>query len=365
MAEHHEHHEHHVHHPHKEKKSKWMYSTIILVILLSISIGYAALFMGNPMTRVTMNSACLESAGVDQATIEPCLTVIGGVQTQIVDINQAANDAISYLNDNVVQPGTTASVAGTEDLGSVYEVTTAYQGQNIPIYVSKDGTFLCLQGIDMSETVETTTPTTVAVEKVEKPVANAFIMSYCPYGLQFLKAYVPVIELLGDKADITINFVPYIMHSDKELEENNRIYCIQKEQNDKLTDYLRCFVEEGDHEGCIASVGIDADALDACIAAADTEFEITKTYEESTETYPPYLVDSVLANQYGVRGSPTFVLNGVVTSVSRSAEAIKQAICSSFITPPAECDTTLSSSAESAGLGPIGSGSGSGSSGTC
>ena len=92
---------------------------------------------------------------------------------------------------------------------------------------------------------------------------------------------------------------------------------------------------------------------------ADDEFQIAKTVEDSESRYPPYLVDAAIAQQYGVGGSPTFVLNGKVVSVSRSAEAIKQAICSSFNEPPEECSVALSASAEAPSFGPIGSGSGS------
>jgi hypothetical protein len=65
-----------------------------------------------------------------------------------------------------------------------------------------------------------------------------------------------------------------------------------------------------------------------------------------------------LANQFGVGGSPTFVINGKTVSVNRAAESIKQAVCSAFNTPPNECDQTLSTAAQAAGIGPIASGSG-------
>ena len=72
-----------------------------------------------------------------------------------------------------------------------------------------------------------------------------------------------------------------------------------------------------------------------------------------------------MATEYGVRGSPTFVVNGQTVDVARSAEAIKEAVCSAFIEPPKECEQTLSTTAEDPGIGPVGSGSGSGSSGQC
>ncbi len=208
-------------------------------------------------------------------------------------------------------------------------------------------------------------PPTPEVPKSDNPEAHAFVMSYCPYGLQFMKAYVPVIELLGEKADLQVNFVHYIMHEEKEATENTRMYCIQKEQREKFTDYLRCFVEDGNYEGCITEVGIDSAKLETCMQAADSEFEITKNLQESTERFPPYMVDAVLAQLYGVGGSPTFGINGQQVQVSRSPEAIKQAICSAFNTPPEECSQTLSSASEAPGFGPMGSGGGSESQAQC
>lgn len=225
-----------------------------------------------------------------------------------------------------------------------------------------NNTDVCNQAKQLTpEAAEEETPT---VPKSDRPEAHAFVMSYCPYGLQFLKAYVPVIELLGDKADLSVNFVHYIMHGEKEMLENTRMYCIQKEQNDKFTQYLRCFVEDGNYSGCISEVGIDSAKLDACMKATDTQFQLNKTFFESGETYPPYDLDKTLAAAYDVGGSPTFGINGQQVSVSRSAEAIKQAICSAFNTPPAECSQTLSSTAEAPSFGAIGAGSGS-SSGEC
>jgi len=190
-------------------------------------------------------------------------------------------------------------------------------------------------------------------------------MSYCPYGLQFMKAYVPVIELLGDKADLELNFVHYLMHGEKEMTENTRMYCIQKEQEDKFTDYLRCFVEDNDAERCISEVEIDEIQLETCMQETDEEFEITKIFEESGATYPPYNVDAELCEEYGVSGSPTFVINGQIISVTRSADAIKEAVCAAFNTPPEECETELSTTAEQPGPGPIGAGSGTAASGQC
>ena len=51
-----------------------------------------------------------------------------------------------------------------------------------------------------------------------------------------------------------------------------------------------------------------------------------------------------LNDQYGITGSPTLLINGVVYNGQRSAEGYKQAICSAYSNPPEECGITLSGS---------------------
>jgi len=284
---------------------------------------------------------------------------------------QVGAKVVDYINKNLVESGYSATLVSVKDSGSVYEVTTSYKGNDILVYATKDGSYLFLQGIDMTESTGTTATTQPAQEvpKRDKPEAHAFVMSYCPYGLQFLKAYIPVMELLGSKADLQVNFVSYSMHGKKEIDENTRMYCIQKEQRDKFTKYLRCFVQSDDSEKCIAEAGVDKTKLESCINSTDEQFNITGLYNDKSTwaggNYPQYPVDAALASKYDVAGSPTFVLNDVTVSVNRAAESIKQAICSAFTTPPTECSQTLNTTAEAAGIGPIGSGSGSTSSGGC
>ena len=295
-----------------------------------------------------------------------------GGQSKLSD-SKVSERAINYINQNLVQSGS-ASVVSTEEITDyMYKIATEYQDSTIDIYASNDGKYLFSLMAVMTDFDESASasdqqptqqqPTTPNVVKSDKPEAHAFVMSYCPFGLQFMKAYIPVIELLGDKADMEINFVDYIMHGETEVYENLRMHCIQEEQEDKFTEYLRCFVVEGDYEGCIEEVGIDSGQLDTCMANTDDEFAVTELLEdESTWTngrYPQFNIDKGMNDGYGVSGSPTFVLNGEKVSVSRSAEAIKEAVCASFNEAPEECDQALSSTAEQAGLGAIGSGTGS------
>ncbi|MFH0736987.1 MAG: hypothetical protein V1827_00325 [Candidatus Micrarchaeota archaeon] len=283
----------------------------------------------------------------------------------------------SYINDNLLDAGYTAEVTKLEpfDSNTLLASIDILQGtsvlQSAQAYITNDGKSMFLgTAIKLDEPLDDgsadpgTGTSTQTAEKVERPKAEAFVMSYCPYGLQFLKAYVPVMELLGDEADITVNFVDYAMHGKKEIDGNSYIYCVQKEEKAKLPAYLRCFLESGDYSACVATAGVDEAKLGTCITDLDAEFNLTGLYNDQSTwaggQFPPYPVESALNTQYGVQGSPTFVLNGQQVSVGRSAEEIKQAICGSFITPPEECATALRSEQESAGLGPVGSGTSTG-----
>ena len=293
---------------------------------------------------------------------------------------EAGEKAINFISENLLAPGINAQLLSVEEVkgSDVYKISInisrgdAYQ--IVESYVTKDGSYLFPTGLPMTGAFaeklksqkKENSETEMGIPKAEKPQVKLFIMSHCPFGLQALKAFLPVYKLLNGKADMKIHFVDYIMHGKKEIDENMRIYCIQKEQEDKLYDYLSCFVKDGDWEGCIEEAGIDKDKLNLCIEATDRKYNITALYNNrstwSFGRFPKFPVDENLNKLYGVRGSPTVVINNKTVSVVRSPEGFLEAICSGFIEKPAECNQKLSSSIASPGFG---TGSSSSSSGRC
>ncbi len=191
--------------------------------------------------------------------------------------------------------------------------------------------------------------------KSDKPQAELFVMSYCPYGLQMEKAFLPVMELLKGKAEMDIKFVSYAMHEKQEIDENTRQYCIQKEQQDKFIKYLTCFTTKDDYKSCLKEAGVNESKMNACVASADKQFGITAKYNDKESwlsgRFPIYPVHQDLNEEYGVAGSPTLVINGVQIDSNRSPEAVKQAICGAFNNPPAECSETLSTQSAGPGFG--------------
>lgn len=206
-----------------------------------------------------------------------------------------------------------------------------------------------------------------AENKSDKPVIELFVMSHCPYGTQMEKAILPAIEALGDTVDFQLKFVYYAMHGEMEMQEQLAQYCIQKEDPQKLIPYLNCFLQEGDSSACLSKAQISPDTLKACTAQADTEFGITAAFEDKNSwlsgRFPMFNIHAKENENYGVRGSPTLVINGQTAQVSsRDPNTVLGVICSYFNDAPNECSETLSTDVPSPGFG---SGTGSGSSGSC
>jgi hypothetical protein len=272
---------------------------------------------------------------------------------------EAGEKAISFINNNLlVGADMTASLVNVTESNGVYKIHIKIAEQEYDSYVTKDGKYLFPDGYDLSPDMSASgnQAAETEIQKTERPDVKLFVMSYCPYGLQAQKMFLPVYELLKDKADIGVYFVNYIMHGKQEIDENLVQYCIQKEQKDKHADYLGCFVKDGQSAECLTSSGVNMAKLQSCITATDNEYNISGLYEDQetwlSGQYPQFPVQDDLNKQYGVGGSPTLIINGQEAQLSsRSPEAFKQALCQAFETEPEECSQTLSDTVFTPGFG--------------
>ncbi len=272
-----------------------------------------------------------------------------------------AEKAIKYINENFPSVGGAASLISVSEEGSVYKIHLKVGDSEYDSYVSRDGKFLFPDGYSLEATTtaqeaQNSSSTSVEVPKSDNPDVKLFVMSYCPYGLQAQKMYLPVYDLLKDKANMGVYFVDYAMHEKKEIDENLTQYCIQKEEKEKYADYLNCFVASGDSGKCLSQAGIDQGKTASCVSATDKEFSVTSLYNDKSTwlsgQYPKFNVNADLCQQYGVQGSPTIIINDTVVEVSpRSPDKFKEIVCQAFNSPPGECSQVLSGDSPSTGIG--------------
>ncbi|MFH1564315.1 MAG: hypothetical protein ABIC82_00490 [bacterium] len=294
-------------------------------------------------------------------------------QSRALSQDEAKTKALDFINNNLLQAGTTADFKSiTEEEGFYKIVLDVGETKDIESYITKDGAKFIPSMMDIEEIAEKNNQARaqqeaaanqpVEIPKNEKPEVELFVMSHCPYGTQIEKGMLPVLETLGDKIDFKLKFCDYAMHDKKELDEQLRQYCIQKNEPNKLTDYLICFLDAGESESCVSNVNITKSMLDSCVETADAEYKITENYNNKSTwkgQFPPFNIFKDDNIKYGIGGSPSLVVNGKTVSAQRDASSLLGLICSGFTTPPEECSIALSATAPSAGFGFGGEGSGS------
>lgn len=284
----------------------------------------------------------------------------------IIKPEDAKTKMEKFINDNLVQPGTKATIKEITEENGLYKVKVDLEGKEIISYLSQDGNIFFPQYMDIAEVEKkaaesknnaTTTDANTNKEMVknDKPVVELFVMSHCPYGTQIEKGILPVVDLLGDKIDFKLKFVNYAMHGEKELNEEMLQYCINKEEPAKYENYLKCFLKAGNSADCLKSVGVNTSKNSACVAATDKEFKVNEKFADKTTwsggQYPPFDIYKADNEKYGVQGSPTLVINGTQADSGRDSASLLTTICAGFTKLPAECSKKLSSETPAPGFG--------------
>jgi len=274
-------------------------------------------------------------------------------QGTVVLAQACTEKTLHYINNNIVSPGTSASLVKVTESHGMYEMKIAYLGQEMSVYTTRDCSSLFTRSIDMNAATggsSSAQPTADPV-KTERPVVDLYVMAFCPYGTQAESVMKPVVALLGSKADIRVRYITtatgttaasiYSLHGQKEVQEDLRQTCIIKNNPEKFWEYVGKF-----NEACYPQY-LNADLFDACRGNVTTALGIDTHAIESCASSEEGLAllkaDELLANKDGASSSPTLVINGQVYRGSRTPEAYKQAICDHFVTAPGECSTTLSS----------------------
>jgi protein-disulfide isomerase len=274
--------------------------------------------------------------------------------------DEIGKKVVDFINNNLVQPGTSASLVSVKDMGSYYEIITSYQGRQIPVYLTKDGRFLilsqCLNQMcvfditNIRQNQQKPEETKQEIPKKDRPTAELYIFSYCPYGVTTLDSFAIVGKLLSNKANMKVKFFSD-MHGKHELQQNKIQECIQEVDPQKYWDYASRYLKTV-YSKCSSTRDINCDKNESITlmkeVGIDTDKVMKCVEERGEELYKRDISD---AERFGLTGSPSLVINDVhVSGFDRSPEGIKKLVCSSFTTPPAECSQVLStSSSKSAG----------------
>lgn len=271
------------------------------------------------------------------------------------DKNKIAKDMLEFVNTYLVKDAS-ATLKDVSEESGLYRINIMYQSKEIPIYATKDGKNIILSGMgmvnieDFKKASSGTTAPAQEIPKTDKPIAKSYIFSYCPYGSQFIKAMLPVYDLLKNKVDIQVVAIG-AMHGEFEHIESLRQICVEKLYGkDKLWAYFKQFYENSNIGNCAGDEACVSPLLSKLYSSLSID---SKKIETCMKNDAPaiYEAQGLDANEKGITGSPGFSINEVESQVTRTPEAIKEAICKGFTTEPSECTKTLSTQSPDPGFG--------------
>jgi len=273
-----------------------------------------------------------------------------------------AQKAIDYINENMLSEGLTASLVNVVEESGLYKIHLEIGGEEYDSYISKDGKLLFPQNwvslgeesvTQAEENVEESTQqqsiSCEDVQKKQKSVLEAFVVSYCPFGTQMQRILVEVVKNIPELAEnIKIEYMGEIqdekitsMHGEEEAQENLTQICLREEESSKYFPYLSCFLKNGDNETCLRETGIDLEKLEGC----KNDGSRGLTYAQR---------DFDLQDKYNVTGSPALILNEQKVSEfdfgGRTAEAVKSLLCCGFEGDIAYCSKTLTKEESATGF---------------
>ena len=258
----------------------------------------------------------------------------------------AGNYLLTYFEGQGISG---AELLDVETEGNFYKVTISYQGSEVPFYVTKDGYLAGYSLVSIIPEEETSTTLTKSIV----PEASLYIWSYCPYGVTALGPFAEVAKLLGDTANFKV-YLYYAGHGDFEEQQNKIQACIQDlGYKDEYWNYAQKFVEE-----IYPKI---TNSSDTCYKSSSCDLDLSTKLMNSVGIDSAKVLscmntkgDALLEEDYssaqdnGISGSPSLVINGIYVSAARNAEAYKSAVCSAYTTAPEQCGEALSSTGSTA-----------------
>ena len=263
-----------------------------------------------------------------------------------ISANKASQNLLEYYQNNGVEG---LSIESVEKISGLYQVNFEYQGNTVPMYVTKDGKYIAasLSPLIISDSEPKDTEQQ-NIPKSDKPKVELFIWGYCPYGVQAQGPLAEVASLLRDYADFKA-VLYYDGHGAFETQQNKIQECIQEIAPEKYWDYAAKFVTDI-YPKCGTSKDVDCDKTESVKLMKSLGIDSTKILSCVDEKGDDLLsTASSRAKSLGVTGSPTLVINGVKANPSsRTADAFKSSICTAFNTPPEACGEQLSAAENTA-----------------
>ncbi len=246
--------------------------------------------------------------------------ISGGVSKDV-----AAENLVDYLNTVADESVTFVSVS---DVGSVYLVTVSYQGEEIPLFVTKDGANYAPTLVPLTDSgVDTPTPSQgstgtpsakVTVNTQGAPMKGSasatitlveFSDYECPFcGRHFTQTYPSIIKNYVDTGKVKFYFMNYPLNFHPNAQKSaEAALCVKDQKGD--TGYFTMHDKLYSNQDALSienykkwarEVGANGAQFDTCLDSGKFAKQVTD--------------DLAYGQQIGVSGTPGFFINGRLVS---------------------------------------------------
>ncbi|MFA7209403.1 MAG: hypothetical protein WC120_03900 [Parcubacteria group bacterium] len=272
-------------------------------------------------------------------------------RTGDIGLEGAKTKVADFVNGNLLQPGTVATIEEASVENGLYKITINIDGkQKVVTYLSKDGKKFFPEAMDTDvekkEVAEKQPEEVKEIPKTDKPVVDLYVMSFCPFGNKAEDTLKPAYDLLKKKVDFNFHYIVtsngdeiLSLHGPKEVAQDEREACVLKNYGkDRWFAFVayvnkNCGSDGACWEAGVKSMGLSADKINNCVSSEGTA--LMKENEKASA-------------DAGAQGSPTMLINGVPTKTVYqygNSDSYKQVICDAFNKAPAECAKKLSTQA--------------------
>jgi hypothetical protein len=184
---------------------------------------------------------------------------------------------------------------------------------------------MCLCALACDREVPVEAPAPVALE--------LSLMSKCPFAWELLHAALPILDAVGDRAELRLRFIGTrtehgfkSLHGADELHGDRLLACAQEIGGPRrLVPFLGCMgrsferIPEG-FQACAEEARIDVDALSQCALGARGNELVSASFEE--------------VERRGITASPTLLVEGKPYDGGRSTTFLTGAVCEAMKAAP-------------------------------
>lgn len=259
---------------------------------------------------------------------------LGAGNVQDIGAQNAADQAVEYVNTNLLQGATTADLEGVSESGDLYKIDLDIGGRKFESYMTKDGKYLFPQGIDLEEEPQAPAPSSqpsvpstggrldVSVDddpSIGPEDAPVTIVEFSDYQCPFCARAEPTIEQVLKEYEGKVRLVyrdfPLSFHQNAQkaaeatecADEQGKFW----EYHDKLFENQDA-LDVNNLKQYAKDLGLDSSKFDNCLDSGKYTEEVQK--------------DLADGQSLGVSGTPAFFINGRLVSGAQPFSAFKQVI---------------------------------------